>query len=627
MQVLGVSGLYHDAAAALVRDGEVVAAAQEERFTRRKHDASLPKNAIAHCLEAGGVGPGELDGVVYYEKPPLTFLRLLRTRFQSAPRGFWTFRRAMQDWSRKKLWVGYELETLLLSLGQPRPRKIWYAEHHVSHAASAFYPSPFESAAVLTFDGVGEFATTSIGLGVGRRLNLLEEIDFPNSIGLLYSAFTVHCGFRVNSGEYKLMGLAPYGKPVYVDQILGDIVQIHDDGSFSMDQSWFDYLAGDRMVSKRFAERFGPARQPEGPLTLREANLARSVQEVIELMVLAVARHARELTGQTRAVLAGGVALNCVSNARLLREGPFDEIWIQPAAGDAGGALGAAFHGYHSVLEQPRVVDGSTDKMQGTYLGPAFDDAEVGSWLDEQGYPHEVLAPDDRAAAIARRLADGRIVAVVQGRMEYGPRALGNRSILADPRSRTMQSDLNLRTKQRESFRPFAPAVLEERVGDWFDLSAPSPYMLLTAPVSEQQRIDPGASATDAVTGTGDGSPEGADGSEAIGASIREQLERVRSTIPAVTHVDWSARVQTVPAGNEHLRPILEAFEELTDCPVLVNTSFNIRGEPIVCTPEDAYRCFAHTGIDDLVIGSHLLAREEQDLDAVALEPLVLELD
>lgn len=620
MQVLGVSGLYHDAAAALVRDGEVVAAAQEERFTRRKHDPALPANAIAYCLEAGGVGPGELDGVVYYEKPLLTFLRLLRTRFQAAPRGFWTFRRAMVEWSRTKLWVGYELETLLLSLGQQRPRKIWYSEHHLSHAASAFYPSPFPSAAVLTFDGVGEFATTSIGLGVGRRLNLLEEIDFPNSIGLLYSAFTVHCGFRVNSGEYKLMGLAPYGEPTYVDDILGDIVQIHDDGSFSMDQSWFDYLAGDRMVSDRFADRFGPARQPEGPLTMREANLARSVQEVIERMVLAMARHARDLTGQTRAVLAGGVALNCVSNARLLAEGPFDELWIQPAAGDAGGALGAAFHGYHHILEQPRTVDGAHDKMQGTYLGPAFDDDEVGAWLDEQGYPHEVLDPETRSAAIAQRLADGRIVAVVQGRMEYGPRALGNRSILADPRSRTMQADLNLRTKQRESFRPFAPAVLEERASDWFDLDVPSPYMLLTAQVAAQQRLGDGEVESFEI-------PPGSETSESMGDRIREQLAQVRSTIPAVTHVDGSARVQTVPEGNVHLRPILEAFEEITGCPVLVNTSFNIRGEPIVCTPEDAYRCFAHTGIDDLVIGSHLLVREDQDLEAASLEPLVLELD
>jgi carbamoyltransferase len=614
MQVLGVSGLYHDAAAALVRDGQVVAAAQEERFTRRKHDPSLPRNAIAYCLRAGEVGAGELDAVVYYEKPLLTFLRLLRTRFQAAPRGFGTFRRAMREWGRTKLWVGYELESLLADLGQPRPRRLWYAEHHASHAASAFFPSPFESAAVLTFDGVGEFATTSIGLGVGNRVTIQQEIDFPHSIGLLYSAFTAHCGFRVNSGEYKLMGLAPYGRPVHVDEILGDVVQVHDDGSFSLDQSWFDYLAGDRMVSRRFVDRFGPARAPEGPLTRREADLARSIQEVVERLVLGMAHHAAELTGQSRAVLAGGVALNCVSNARLLREGPFDEIWVQPAAGDAGGALGAAFHGYHQLLDQPRHADGRTDAMQGTFLGPSFDDDEVAAWLAGTGYAHRVLEPAERDAEIARRLADGRIVAVVQGRMEFGPRALGNRSILADPRSPAVQSTLNLRTKQRESFRPFAPAVLEERAAEWFDLDQPSPYMLLTAPVAAGQLVAPGAGGT--ADGDGDGD-----------VSILEQIHQVRSTIPAVTHVDGSARVQTIGADDRHLRPILEAFDALTGCPVLVNTSFNVRGEPIVCTPDDAYRCFAHTEIDDLVIGSHLLVREDQDFDAADVPALVLELD
>lgn len=611
MQVLGVSGLYHDAAAALVRDGEIVAAAQEERFTRRKHDPSLPRNAIAYCLEEGGVGAGELTAVVFYEKPLLTFLRLVRTRFQAAPRGFWTFRRAMQDWGQTKLWVGYHLESLLADLGQPRPKRLWYSEHHVSHAASAFFPSPFHSAAVLTFDGVGEFATTSVGLGVGNTVTMQKEIDFPNSIGLLYSAFTVHCGFRVNSGEYKLMGLAPYGEPRYVDEILDDIVHLHDDGSFSLDQTWFDYLAGDRMVSKRFAERFGPAREPEGPLTQREADLARSVQEVTERVVLGMARHAADITGQSRAVLAGGVALNCVSNARLQAEGPFDEIWIQPAAGDAGGALGAAYHGYHQLLGQPRDADGQSDRMQGAFLGPSFSDDEIGAWLDSEGYPYELLPASSRAQEIADRLAVGRIVAVVQGRMEFGPRALGNRSILADPRSPSMQKALNLRTKHRESFRPFAPAVLSERASEWFDLDVDSPYMMLTAPVAAAQRL--GARSTDE--------------DRTVDATIRGGLQRGHSTIPAVTHVDGSSRVQTVPPENIHLRPILEAFEARTGCPVLVNTSFNVRGEPIVCTPSDAYRCFASTDIDDLVIGSFLLARDRQDFPAAALDPIALELD
>ncbi len=610
VQVLGISGLYHDAAAALVVDGTIVAAAQEERFTREKHDASLPRNAIAYCLHAGNVAPGELTAVVYYEKPLLSFLRLLRTRFQAAPRGFWTFRRAMREWGSTKLWVGYEIERLLSDLGHPRPRKLWYAEHHGSHAASAFFPSPFESAAVLTFDGVGEFATSSIGLGVGNRITIQEEILFPNSIGLLYSAFTWFCGFRVNSGEYKLMGLAPYGEPRYVDQILGDLVTIHDDGSFSLDQRWFDYLAGDRMVSARFLDRFGPPREPESPITQREADLARSIQEVTERLVLGMARHAVDLTGQRRAVLAGGVALNCVANGRLLREGPFEELWIQPASGDAGGALGAALHGYYQVLDQPRTVDGRTDAMQGAFLGPAFTDDEVGRWLADLGLPHRHLGPHERNDEIARRIADGRIVAVVQGRMEFGPRSLGNRAILADPRSTATQRTLNLRTKQRESFRPFAPAVLAEEASAWFDLDVASPYMLLTAPVHGSQRLDSNPP------------PDGP-----LEEHLFERISAARSTIPAVTHVDGSARVQTVDADNPGLHGILAAFHRLTNCPVLVNTSFNIRGEPIVATPDDALRCFASTDIDDLVIGSFLLEREQQDFDAAGIERVEPALD
>ncbi len=595
MRVLGVSGLYHDAAAALVEDGRLVAAAQEERFTRVRHDASLPRAAMGWCLEQGEVDAGGLDAVVYYEKPLLTFLRLLRTRFQVAPRGFATFRRAMQEWTRTKLWVGYALEGILTDLGQPRSTKVWYGEHHLSHAASAFFPSPFDAAAILTFDGVGEFATTSIGLGAGNRVQLLEEIDFPDSIGLLYSTFTVHCGFRANSGEYKLMGLAPFGEPRFAEEILRDVVTIHPDGSFHLDQRWFDYRAGGQMASDRFRRRFGPARRPEDPLTQHQADLARSVQHVTEELVLAVARRAAERTGQRRAVLAGGVALNCVSNARLLADGPFDEIWIQPAAGDAGGAIGAAFHGYHHLLGRPRVLDGAAgDGMAGCRLGPAFAPDAVAAWLDERGYPYERLTPATRAGRIAELLAEGEIVAVLQGPMEFGPRALGGRSILADPRSPEVQTTLNLRTKQRESFRPFAPAVLAEHAADWFDLRGEAPYMLLTAPVAASRRVE--------VTVPHE-----------PGGDVFARVREVRSTIPAVTHVDGSARVQTVDADRApDLHAILAAFHERTGCPVLVNTSFNVRGEPIVASPEDAYRCFATTDIDRLVLEDCLLDKAAQ---------------
>jgi carbamoyltransferase len=598
MDILGVSGLYHDSAAALVRDGEIVAAAQEERFSRVKHDPELPRQSIAYCLHAGGVEPGQLDAVVFYEKPLVTLLRIIRTRFRVAPRGMVAFRRALAGWSRQKLWVGYELESILAGLGHPKPPKQWFAEHHVSHAASAFYASPFDSAAVLTFDGVGEFATSSIGLGVGNRLTLERELDFPNSIGLLYSTFTAYCGFRVNSGEYKLMGLAPYGEPRYVDRILDGLLHLHDDGSFTLDQRYFAYLAGNRMYNRRFERLFdGPAREPESEFTDRHADIARSIQEVTELLVLGMAKQAAELTGQRRACLAGGVALNCVSNARLLREGPFDEIWVQPAAGDAGGALGAALHGYHQLAGQPRTTDGVHDLMQGSLLGPAFGDDEVEAWLVERGYPYTRLDPAERDDHVAGLLADGRVVAVVQGRMEFGPRALGNRSILADPRSPKMQRVLNERIKKRESFRPFAPAVKAEDADEWFDLDAPSPYMLLTAPVTASRRVEVEAGVSD----------------------VMERVQQVRSEIPAVTHVDHSARVQTVtPEGSPGLWRILDAFDRLTGCPVLVNTSFNVRGEPIVCTPEDAYRCFLQTEIDDLVIGSLHLERTRQALTADA---------
>lgn len=618
MFVLGVSALYHDAAAALLCDGEIVAAAQEERFTRRKNDPSLPVRAIEYCLREGGVAPGGVAMVAYYEKPLTSFVRVLKTFTAIGPKGFRTFPRAMDEALRNKLWVSYEIDRALLGLGFDRPGRTVFAEHHVSHAAAAFYPSPFDSACILTFDGVGEWATSSIGIGRGRRVDLLAELRFPDSLGLLYSAFTYAAGFRVNSGEYKLMGLAPYGRPRYRDRILDELIDLRDDGSFTVDLSYFDYLAGRRMTNERFDLLFdGPPRHPDAPITRRECDLARSIQEVTEEVVLRMAHHAHELTGESSVVLGGGVALNCVANGRLLREGPFEHLWVQPAAGDAGSALGCALWAWHEVAEAARPSPQGKDAMRGALLGPTPWPAESAGprpLLDEHGWPHEHLPdPSERSQRVAGLLADGDVVGVCDGRMEFGPRALGNRSILADPRSPDMQRRLNLKIKNRESFRPFAPIVLEERVQDWFELDRASPYMSIVAPVrgSVTEPDEPGPDDTH------DGSPHEA-------ADLSARLAAVLSPIPAVTHVDGSARIQTVDADrNPELRRLLEAFDALTGCPVLVNTSFNVRGEPIVADLAEAYRCFMTTDMDWLLLGDCLLAKSEQPAWTGGVAPTV----
>ena len=525
MNVLGISAFYHDSAAALVQDGRMVAAAQEERFTRNKHDAGLPLNAIRYCLEEGGVGPNGLDLVVYYDKPLSTFVRLLRTYMRVGPAGFGSFRQAMPLWMKEKLWIPYLVERGLRELGYRMPGRLHFTEHHESHAASAFFPSPFESAAILTFDGVGEWATSSVGVGEGNRITLQRQLLFPNSLGLLYSAFTYYCGFRVNSGEYKLMGLAPYGEPRYVDRILDNLMALNDDGSFEMNMRYFGFLGGATMTNEHFDELFGgPAREPESELTRREMDFAASIQAVTEEVVLRMARHAAATTGQRNACLAGGVALNCVANGRLLREGPFERIWVQPAAGDAGGALGAALYGWHQMEGNPR-EPGGHDGMQGAYLGPGYSDEEIGRYLEAEGYPAERIRDEEEwARRIAELVADGKVVGLFTGRMEFGPRALGHRSIIGDARSPEMQSIMNLKIKYRESFRPFAPAVLAERAQEFFDIPVESPYMMLVASVQEHLWSANGREHDD----------------------IRSWIGEVRSEIPAVTHVDHSARLQTV---------------------------------------------------------------------------------
>ena len=598
MNVLGISAFYHDSAAALVCDGEIVAAAQEERFTRKKHDPSFPEHAIAYCLQRGDVGSDGLDAVVYYDKPITTFSRLLRTYLRVGPKGIRSFDAAMPAWASEKLWIPYEIERGLARVGARTPKRLWFTEHHESHAASAFFPSGFEHAAILTFDGVGEWATSSIGVGRGNTIEIQRQLNFPNSLGLLYSSFTYFCGFRVNSGEYKLMGLAPYGEPVYVDRILDHLVDLRPDGSFRMDMRFFNYLSGLTMTNRRFAKLFdGPPRAPESEITRRELDLAASIQVVTEEIVLRMAQLAARTTGERDACLAGGVALNCVANGRLLREGPFERIWIQPAAGDAGGAVGAALYGWHQILEMPRTVDGTRDRMQGAYLGPRFSSDEVASWLDSKGYPYERLTGDVRTKRIAQCIADGDVVGLLQGRMEFGPRALGHRSIVGDPRSPAMQSVMNLKIKHRESFRPFAPAVLDDRVSEWFEVDpgVESPYMLLVADVRPELRA------------SDDTQPA------ARGTDLRTWVNEVRSPIPAVTHVDYSARLQTVSAeSSPEFHAIIEAFDQLTGCPIVINTSFNVRGEPIVCTPEDAYRCFMRTEMDTLVLEDCILTKREQ---------------
>jgi carbamoyltransferase len=601
--VLGLSAYYHDAAACLLRDGTIVAAAQEERFTRRKGDPDFPAQAAAWCLREGGIGVDDLALLGFYDKPLLKFERILETYLAVAPRGLRSFLQAGPLWAKEKLFTDRNVRRGVAALAGRSGEwegEVRYAEHHESHAASAFLPSPFEEAAILTVDGVGEWATASIGVGRGNDLELLQELRWPDSLGLLYSAFTAFCGFRVNSGEYKLMGLAPYGEPRHVDTILRHLVDLREDGSFTLDQRYFGYLDGLTMTSPAFDGLFGgPARVPESPLTPREMDLARSIQVVCEEILLRMARTAHARTGLDALCLAGGVALNCVANRRLLREGPFRRLWVQPAAGDAGGALGVALLAWHRELEAPRTVlrgaDGRPrDAMRGAYLGPDCDDSATEAFLREVGAVYERVADAELAERVAALLGAGGIVGWCRGRMEFGPRALGARSILADPRRAEMQSAINLRTKFRESFRPFAPSVLAERADAWFDLDVASPYMLLVADVRAERRV----ALSDA---------------DRAGKWGIDLLNLPRSEIPAVTHVDGSARVQTVHAEtNPDFHALLVAFEALTGCPVLVNTSFNVRGEPIVCTPEDAWRCFTRTHLDHLVLGSFLVSRADQ---------------
>ncbi len=596
MIVVGISAFYHDSAAALVRDGTIVAAAQEERFTRKKHDASFPANALRYCVKEAGIAWDAIDFVTFYEKPFLKFERLLETYLAFAPRGFGSFRMAMPLWLKEKL---FQKSLLIDLLRAEAPEIDWdqklrFAEHHESHAASAFYPSPFDEAAILTMDGVGEWATTSMGVGNGNQLSLTEEIHFPHSLGLLYSAFTYYTGFKVNSGEYKVMGLAPYGEPKYAQAIMDNLIDIQPDGSFRMNMDYFDYCTGLTMTNDKFDSLFGGApRKPEELLTQREMDLAASIQAVTEEVVLRLTRALAAKTGKQNLCLAGGVALNCVANGRVLRDGKFKEIWIQPAAGDAGGAVGAALATYYLATGSAR-PNGGKDAMHGSYLGPAYGDDEIATRLKAVGARFEILSDEQLVQETSRALASEQAVGWFQGRMEFGPRALGSRSILGDPRSPTMQKMLNLKVKYRESFRPFAPAVLRDHVADWFELDRDSPYMLLVAGVTPERRR--------------------AMNEEEKKLWGIDQLNVVRSHIPAVTHVDYSARVQTVHAEtNPRFHALLAAFHAATGCPVLVNTSFNVRGEPIVCTPEDAFRCFMGTDIDLLAIGNCIARKSEQD--------------
>lgn len=603
MKVLGISAYYHDSAAALVIDGRLVAAAQEERFSRKKHDRNFPSNSVRFCLRHSGIDAEELDAVVFYDKPLLKFQRLVQTQLAFAPRGLRPFLDAQSNWLSDKLFQRRSLRQILereLAASVNWKSRLYFSEHHLSHAASAFYPSPFERSAILTMDGVGEWTTTSLAVGEGRLLRIIKEIHFPHSLGLLYAAFTSYTGFKVNSGEYKVMGLAPYGKPVFADDIKKHLIQIADDGSFRLDMRFFDFCAGTTMTNAAFHELFGGApRRSESPLSQRHMDLAASIQNVTEEIVVNLARGVAESTGERNLCLAGGVALNCVANGKLLREGVFDKIWIQPAAGDAGGAIGAALGWYHLHAEQPRRTI-KPDAMNGSYLGPSYTNSEIEHQLKEAGAVFHRVADSEVIERTVTAMIEGKAVGWFQGRMEFGPRALGSRSIIADARSHDMQKTLNLKVKYRESFRPFAPSVLREDVSSWFEIDEDSPYMLLVADVAKHRRLHP------------------PNASHLEGIAL---LNQVRSDIPAVTHVDYSARIQTVHAEtNPRYHQLISRFKERTGCPVVVNTSFNVRGEPIVESPSDAFRCFMGTEIEVLVIENFVLYKDEQLVDRLRYE-------
>lgn len=597
MNILGISAFYHDSAVCLVQDGRIVYGAQEERFTRKKQDSSFPENAVTSCLDYCGVTVKDLDIVAFYDKPFAKFGRILETYLQYAPMGIRSFIKAVPLWIKKKLWIKDIIESKLDFDGQ-----IIFPEHHGSHAASAFFPSPFSEAAFLTVDGVGEWATASYGIGKDNNVRILSELHFPHSLGLLYSAFTYYTGFKVNSGEYKVMGLAPYGRGRFKDLILSELMDLKEDGSFRMNMKYFDYCAGLTMTNRRFDKLFGgPRRSPESRLTQRDMDLARSVQDVTEEVMLRMARHIHKQTGQKNLCLAGGVALNCVANGRILREGPFENIWIQPAAGDAGGALGAALCGWYQYLGNPRKADGTKDSQYGSYLGPEFDSDHIAGYLSQHNIAHTRLSDEEIPETIADLLDEQNVIGWFNGRMEFGPRALGNRSIIGDARSPEMQETMNLKIKFRESFRPFAPSVLAEKVSDYFEMDGQSPYMLLVAPVKEEKRREVSPE-QDSLFGL-------------------EKLNVVRSSVPAVTHVDYSARVQTVSEDTNPLYyRVIKRFDEKYGCPVVINTSFNVRGEPIVCTPQDAYLCFMRTNMDYLLMGNFLIEKKvqkplEKDID------------
>lgn len=601
MYILGISAYYHDSAACLVRDGEIIAAVQEERFTRKKHDSGFPVHAVRYCLKEAGIRPEQIDVVAFYEKPFLKFERILETYLNFAPKGLKSFSLSMPMWIKEKLFqaklIKDELNrTFGLKKGDQIDwnSKMLFPEHHLSHAASAFFPSPYQDAAILTVDGVGEWSTATMGAGRGHSIELRHELHFPHSLGLLYSAFTYYTGFKVNSGEYKVMGLAPYGEPKYVKVIYDHLIDLKEDGSFTMNMEYFNYCTGLTMTNGKFDRLFGgPPRKPESQLTQREMDLARSVQEVTEEVMLRMARFTKKETGMRNLCLAGGVALNCVANGRILREGIFDDLWIQPASGDAGGALGAAMAAWHLHLGKERTTDGKTDSMRGSYLGPAYDDDEIETFLRANNIPYRKMARDELIGTVAELLAGEKVIGWFQGRMEFGPRALGSRSIIGDARSPKMQSLMNLKIKYRESFRPFAPSVLAEKVSDYFDLDRPSPYMLLVASVKEERRLRNDKNAAN-LWGI-------------------DLLNQPRSDIPAVTHIDYSARIQTVHEDtNPKYHKLIRKFEELTGYGVIVNTSFNVRGEPIVMSPHDAYRCFMRTEMDYLVLGNFLLDKKEQ---------------